>query len=172
MKLGRCIARVSRIFLNIINCRSRNVERDFERLFSLLVADRIKAVLPQPCLNFILSAESADPKLAYMCDKIVNMADVYHATHTYDGKPKVAGHENVGRFVSRTEAIGGNKGPGYGPNNNTNRVSSETQLKTPFTKSSPSSTSTNTATNLRCFNCNQLGHTRKLCPTRTQGNSS
>ena len=100
------------------------------------------------------------------------MADVYHATHTYDGKSKVAGHENVSRFVSRTDAIGGNKGPGYGPNNNTNRVSSETQLKTPFTKSSPHGTSTNTATHLRCFNCNQLGHTRKLCPNRKQWNSS
>ena len=34
------------------------------------------------------------------------------------------------------------------------------------------SNGTTTLTNLRCFNCNQLNHTRKLCPNRTQGNSS
>jgi len=30
---------------------------------------------------------------------------------------------------------------------------------------------TNTPTNLRCFNCNQLGHIRKLCPNRVLGNN-
>jgi len=74
------------------------------------VADRLKAKLPQPCLNFILTAEANEPKLAYICDKIANMADVYHATHTYDGKPKVAGYESGSRFVNKTEPIGGSKG--------------------------------------------------------------
>ena len=45
-------------------CRSRAVNSDFERLFSLIVSDRIKAALPQPCLNFVLAAESADTKLS------------------------------------------------------------------------------------------------------------
>jgi hypothetical protein len=52
------------------------------------VADRIKACLPQSCLNFILTAEAADPKIAYMCDKIANMVDAYFSTHFFDGKPK------------------------------------------------------------------------------------
>jgi len=106
-------------------CRSRTVEHDFDRLFSLFVADRLTSMLPQPCLNFILTAEANEPKLAYTCDKIASMADVYHAIHTYDGKPKVIG-----------------------------------------------SSGTNTPTNLRCFNCNQLGHTTKLCPNRVLGNNS
>jgi len=55
-------------------------------------------MVPQPCLNLILTAEAAKPNVAYMCDKITSMADVYHATHAHDGKPKVAGCENVSGF--------------------------------------------------------------------------
>ena len=151
-------------------CRSRSVENTFERLFSLLVADRIKAVLPQSCLNFILSAESADPSLAYRSDKIANMADTYHATHTFDGKPKVAGHESVGRFTTKTESTSGNKGLVNSQSSMANHVS-ETPLKT-FSKASPSGSNFNTSANVRCFQCNQLGHTRRNCTNRPQGTSN
>ena len=77
--------------------------RNFDKLCSLLVEDRVKAVLPQPCLNFILTAEATDPALAFTCDRIAVMTDVYHTTHTHDGKPRVAGGENGNRFVSKTE---------------------------------------------------------------------
>jgi Zinc knuckle len=100
-----------------------------------------------------------------MCDKIASMAYVYHATYTYDGKPKVAGYESGNRFVNKTESNGGNKGLVNNQVTNASRVSSETQVKTPFSK--PMSASTGiTSTNVRCYNCNQLGHTRKLCPHR------
>jgi len=46
-----------------------------------------------------------------MCDKIASMSDLYHATHTYDGKPKVAGSERGSHFVHKTESFGGSKGP-------------------------------------------------------------
>ena len=138
-------------------CRSRNVENDFERFFSLLVADRVKSVLPQPCLNFILSAESADPKLAYLCDKIANMADTYHATHTYDGKPRVAGHESYGRFTgNKMELTGGIKGMGNGSSNPANTTFTETQPKMVFSKSSPTSNNSNTHTNYVVFNASNL----------------
>jgi len=48
------------------------------------------------------------------------MADVDHATHTYDGKSKVAGYESGSRFVNKTEPIGGSKGPTT-PATNVNR---------------------------------------------------
>jgi len=51
------------------------VEHDFDRLFSLFVADRLKVMLPHPGLNFILTAEANEPR----CDRIASMADVYHA---------------------------------------------------------------------------------------------
>jgi hypothetical protein len=143
-------------------CLSRNVENDFERFFSLLVADRVKSVLPQPCLNFILYAESADSKLAYLCDKIANMADTYHATHMYDGKPRVAGHESYGRFTgNKMESTGGIKGMGSGPSSPANTTFTETQPKTVFSKSPATGNNSNTHTNLRCFQCNQFGHKRK-----------
>jgi len=126
------------------------------------VADHLKAMLPQPCLNFILTAEANVPKLAYLCDKIASMADVHHATHTYDCKPNVAGYESGSRFVNKTEPLGASKGP-TPPATNVNRFTPETQVKTPF---SIGSVGTNTPTNLRCFICNQLGHSRKLCPNR------
>jgi len=49
----------------------------------------------------------------------------------------------------------------------------ETQVKTPFSKPfSIGRAGRNTPTNLRCFDCNQLDHTRKLCPNRVLGNAS
>jgi len=56
----------------------------------------------------------------HTCDKIASIADVYHAIHTYDGKPKVAGYESGCRFVNKTEPIGGSKGPTI-PATNINR---------------------------------------------------
>ena len=108
--------------------------QDFDRLFSLFVADWLQAMLQQQCRNFILTAESADPKSAYMCDNIASMADIYHATQTYDGNPKIVGHESGSRFVNKPESIGGNNGPVNNQVTNANRVSSETQVKTPFSK--------------------------------------
>jgi len=148
------------------------VEHEFDRLFSLFVADRLKSMLPQPCLNFILTADANEPKLAYVCDKIASMADVYHATRTYDGEPKVAGYERGSHFVNKTEPLGGSKGP-TPPATNVNRFTPETQVKTPFSKPfSIDNAGKNTPTNVRCFNCNQLGHTRKLCPDRALGSAS
>jgi len=56
--------------------------------------------------------EAAEPNLAYMCHKIASMADVYHATHTYDGKPKVAGYDGGSRCVNIAKPKGiKHKGP-------------------------------------------------------------
>jgi hypothetical protein len=141
-------------------CRSRDVGHDFERLFSLLVADRIKAVLPPSCLNFILAAESADPKIAYMCDKVANMVDAYFATHSFDGKPKVASYE-ASRFTPKTSLTSsGNK-------SSAGERTEVTQLKPESVASAAGKTaqsaSTPASSRIRCFACNQFGHTRKQC---------
>jgi hypothetical protein len=144
-------------------CCSRDVRNDFERLFSLLVADRIKACLPQSRLNFILTAEAAGPKITYMCDKIVNMVDAYFSTHSFDGKPKVAGYD-ANRFTPKASVS----------NNNKSNVSERTEMMhvnksesagTAAVKSLQS-TSTSGSARIRCYACNQFGHTRKQCPNR------
>ena len=144
-------------------CRSRDVDRNFEHLFSLIVSDRIKSVLPQQCLNFILSAESSDPKLAYSCDKIATMVDVYFATHSYDGRPKVAGNGTQQRVLPK-QIFGGGSKPTVD-----DRIEL-TQVKSDNTGMSAGKTSqqaaTPVSTRVRCYACNQFGHTRKQCPTR------
>src|SRR5664279_3631481 len=56
--------------------RSRSVS-DYEQLCSLLVADKIKSVLPTACLDFILTAEKGD---WLSCEKLATMVDVYFAS--------------------------------------------------------------------------------------------
>jgi Zinc knuckle len=99
------------------------------------------------------------------------MADVYHATHTYDGKPKVVGTDMGNRFGNGNESLDGNKEPVNYQVTGASSTSPGTQVKPPFYK--PSSTNDGTPfTNIRCFNCNQVGHTRQQCPSGAQGNSS
>ena len=38
-------------------CNGRQVKHGFETLFSLLMADKIKSTLPEPCIYHILAAE-------------------------------------------------------------------------------------------------------------------
>jgi len=62
-------------------------------------------------------------------NKIASMADVYHATHTYEGKPKVAGYESGSRFVNKTEPISVSKGLTT-PATNVNRFIPEKKIFT------------------------------------------
>jgi hypothetical protein len=144
-------------------CRSRDVRNDFERLFSLLVADRIKACLPQSCLNFILTAEAAEPKIAYMCDKIANMVDAYFSTHSFDGKPKVAGYD-ANRFTPKALVSNNNKSNASERTEMMHVNKSESAGSTAV--KSLQSTSTSGSARIRCYACNQFGHTRKQCPNR------
>jgi chemotaxis protein histidine kinase CheA len=97
-------------------CNSRKVEENFKKLFSLLIADKIKSTLTEACLNHVLTAEG-DSWLD--CDDLANVVDIYFANHTAEGRPKMTrpefrnrGHvaENVvrkpnnGNYVSETRA--------------------------------------------------------------------
>jgi hypothetical protein len=94
-KRGHCFVPVLKTCLNII------VAGEFERLFTLIVANRLKSMLPQQCLNFILATESTDTKLAFDCDRVANLVDVYFANHAFDGRPKVAGFEYSNRGADK-----------------------------------------------------------------------
>jgi hypothetical protein len=127
------------------------------------VADRIKACLPQSCLNFILTAEAAEPKIAYMCDKIANMVDAYFSTHSFDGKRKVAGYD-ANRFTPKASVSNNNKSNASERTEMMHVNKSESAGST--TVKSLQSTSTSGSARIRCYACNQFGHTRKQCPNR------
>jgi hypothetical protein len=145
-------------------CCSRNVRNNFERLFSLLVADRIKACLPQSCLNFTLTAEAAEPKIAYMCDKIVNMFDAYFSTHSFDDKPKVAGYD-ANRFTPKASVSNNNNKSNAGELIEMTHASKSEGAGLAAVKSLQS-TSTSDSSRVRRFACYQFGHTGKQCLNR------
>jgi hypothetical protein len=141
-------------------CRSRDVAGEFERLFTLTVADRLKSLLPQQCLNFVLATESTDTKLAFDCDPVANLVDVYFANHAFDGPPKVAGfaHSNSGAdksaIVNESKSVGSARSEG---------AAQKTE--------SPVGKTVSYSTRVRCFACNQFGHTKKSCPNRSASHS-
>ena len=64
---------------------SRDCLDDFERVFSLLISDKLKSCLPAGALNYVLSLEGNDwfdPR------RIGELADTYVSNHTSMEKPK------------------------------------------------------------------------------------
>jgi hypothetical protein len=141
-------------------CRSRDVAGEFERLFTLSVADRLKSMLPQQCLNFVLATESTDTKLAFDCDRVANLADVYFANHAFDGRPKVAGFEYSNRGINKSATVKESKSVGSA------RSEGAAQKN-----ESPVGKTASYSTRVRCFACNQFGHTKKSCPNRSASHS-
>ena len=65
--------------------RSRDCLDDFERVFSLLISDKLKSCLPAGALNYVLSLEGNDwfdPR------QIGELADTCVSNHTSAEKPK------------------------------------------------------------------------------------
>jgi hypothetical protein len=136
-------------------CRSRDVAGEFERLFTLIVADRLKSLLPQQCLNFVLATESTDTKMAFDCDRVANLVDVYFANHAFDCLPKVAGFEYSNRGADKCATVNGSA-RSEGAAQNTE---------------SPVGRTASYSTRVRCLACNQFGHTKKSCPNRSASHS-
>ena len=65
--------------------RSRDCLDDFERVFSLLISNKLKSCLPAGALNYVLSLEGNnwfDPR------RIGELADTYVSNHTSAERPK------------------------------------------------------------------------------------
>lgn len=129
-------------------------------MFALIVANRIEAILPQPCSNFILAAKSTDPKSAYKSDKIANMVDVYFATHSYDGRKKVAGNY-ASRSVNKQSSSGEVK-PRGNVHGDTSQTRSIMVAGMPTIKASLPAAAAEPS-RIRSFARNQFGHTRFFC---------
>jgi transposase InsO family protein len=65
--------------------QSRKIKDEFEKLVSLMVADRVKGVLPEHCLKYIL-AQEGETWLGF--DKLAQAVDVYMSSHFADGRPR------------------------------------------------------------------------------------
>jgi len=121
--------------------RSHNCLDDFDRLFALLVSDKLKACLPSRALNYVLSLEGQD---WYGPAKVAELADTYVSNHSSAEKTK---HVNSA-YVTEGEGAGTNspKRPNqFGRANFGNREQR-------FSK------------NITCYNCNATGHIARFCP--------
>src|SRR5688572_22229859 len=58
--------------------KSRRITDEFDKLVSLLVADRLKESLSKACLDYILAQEKEE---WLSCEDIANAADIYVASH-------------------------------------------------------------------------------------------
>ena len=66
---------------------SRNIGKDFDKLVSLMVADRLKEEMPTACLKHVLGIETSGDCLS--CDKLAEVADVYMHSHLASGMPRL-----------------------------------------------------------------------------------
>ena len=65
--------------------RSRKADDSYQRLFNLICSDRLKELIPRPCLDFVLAQEKND----WLEPAELSAAiDTYLASHFVDGKPK------------------------------------------------------------------------------------
>jgi hypothetical protein len=126
----------------------------------LIVADRLKSMLSQQCLNFVLATESTDTKLAFDCDRVANLADVYFANHAFDGRPKVAGFEYSNRGADKSATVNESKSVG-----SARSEGAAQKTESPVGKTAIYSK------RVRCFACNRFGHTKKSCPNRSASHS-
>src|SRR3984885_10907993 len=153
---------------NLLNyyVQSRNIDKDFDLLFDLLVADRLKEELPPGPLQFVLAKEATD---CLQSSVIADLADIHVNNRIGFGMPyKVTG--------------------GFGKVNQSTNSSSQQQQRMTWVKKTPF-LANETATNVtsrqvmkvandnriegetirRCYNCNSTQHLSRWCdkPPRT-----
>ena len=140
---------------------SRNVSK-FEELFSLIVSDRVKGVLPEDVLRYVLSVEASKPNGWLDFNELATVVDNYQANFI-KGKPIAA-------------AIGFSK-PSFVQNSF--RTKEVTNVDTnPTRDSAKSSVATENKTikenssDRNCFVCGSKKHLARQCPNRRQSKES
>ena len=120
--------------------RSRECLDDYDRLFALLISDKLKSCLPPGALNYVLSLEGHE---WFSPARLAECADTYVSNHSGTERTKqlnstyVAGETNPGSRSPRrqnrfTHAVDGNKEP------HSNR-------------------------DITCYLCNAKGHIARFC---------
>lgn len=146
---------------------SRHVGETYDTLFSLLIADKIKTLLPETCLDHVLTVEGNS---WLKCEELANTVDIYFANHTYDGRPKTGLSNFASQSVSKqvrkpqTEthsgAIGGNA-----VNVSTMGASQRQPDPKGFKPGQPGKS-------VLCFICQSPNHKQMNCPLKTKGQSA
>ena len=115
---------------------------DFERVFSLLISDKLKSCLPAGALNYVLSLEGNDwfdPR------RIGELADTYISNHTSAEKPKHVSSAYVASTGSRSSNMNG-KGGGH------------------FGQTFQAAKGQQSSKEMVCYNCQKKGHVIRFCP--------
>lgn len=142
--------------------RSRNIDRDFEQLVSLICADRLKDLIPRSCLDWILSQEDVKKGSWLDHQALATAADTYMASHYPDGKPKFSSTAPQFKYFERRDT-------------KNDRAFSETSTSTAAAASPTHIGRGNLPPgwrdSRRCFNCQATGtqfHLARDCPKRNE----
>jgi hypothetical protein len=154
---------------NLLNyyVSSRHVGETYDTLFSLLVADKIKTLLPETCLDHVLTVEGNS---WLKCEELANTVDIYFANHTYDGRPKTGLSNFASQSVSKqfrkpqTETHSGASG-GNAANVSIMGASQRQPDPKVFKPGQ-------TVKSVLCFICQSPNHKQMNCPLKTKGQSA
>src|SRR2546428_3669297 len=136
--------------------KSRKITDEFDKLVSLLVADRLKESLSKACLDYILAQEKEE---WLSCEDVANAADIYVASHDGGSDLVHRGHPTP-RYNNWTRSQ-----PQVQVNNQTVQpktfkpeVRGEGKIGTRMSQEEAKVKGL-------CFLCHQKGHRARECPT-------
>jgi len=147
--------------------RSRNITNEFDKLVSLLCADRLKELISKECLDFILAQEK-DEWLQH--DKLAQSIDVYMATHDPQGKPmQSSGSRHSGYFKEKKTDAENTTSTNSGAKIDT--FSGSSLSAKPGPKSDQKISKDEAMRKGLCFFCHEKGHTAKNCNKKQTGST-
>ena len=148
-----CVAFVSKLRTLLSHyVQSRHVDESYDRLFSLLICDRIKSSLTDNCLRHILSVESNTERGWLGMSELADQVDLYMANHFGD-RPRAAAIGTPTRNA---------------PSNSTVSLPKQTESTSAnaFPRSNGDSTN-----GKRCYHCHSPHHEIKDCPVKSNNNA-
>jgi len=118
---------------------------DFDHLFALLIADKLKSCLPEGALNYVLLLEGND---CFGPGKIAELADTYVSNHGERDKPWCTAH------VAQVKSSAETRSP------RTDRQQGHFDCPEDGGRGSPP------PRDITCFQCNERGHVARFCPKK------
>jgi len=140
---------------------SRQV-KDFDSLISLLIADRVKSSLSEPCLRYILSIEATTDKGWLDHSKLAKSIDTYNSNHPKD-KPLASAIGRNGvpagkRFIPATRSFSTPQSSSHMSLNSSNSVADD--------KPARQVAHVGEGGGKECFHCKSRDHLVRACPLR------